>query len=91
MTHAKHTPGSWHATGLLITADNHEAGGIFVAEVKPTNPLTADGYAEGKANARLIAAAPRLLQALKDMILFENSHTARRNAINLIKTVEGYP
>ena len=65
---AKHTPGPWHFDTALMDHADHlnvwEANGIgHVAAV--SKGLTPDPSAE--ANARLIAAAPDLLEALEEI------------------------
>jgi hypothetical protein len=67
----QHTPGPWAIDpndGWLITAD---CDGLVVAEI-PYGDLgeeSGDRHHEtNEANARLIAAAPRLMQALKSMV-----------------------
>lgn len=62
---AKHTPGPWVIGGQSEGGKyiNINGGGRIIARVmfsKPTDPFPADD-----ANARLIAAAPDLLEALK--------------------------
>lgn len=67
-TQAKHTPGPWQITEH--ESDELEAGGLFIlSEARHT---IAEVFAvkstlskEGKANARLIASAPALLEALQ--------------------------
>ena len=63
MSAAKHTPGPW-------TQDKYgnvktPSGGMLV-----TDGVALGGYSteETRANARLIAAAPELLEALKDIV-----------------------
>ncbi|MEY4720032.1 MAG: hypothetical protein RL563_2650 [Pseudomonadota bacterium] len=71
---SKHTPGPW----LVWNYDNDprhvyvgpQAGGLCVAGVVACNPhgiYTAETEVQGMANARLIAAAPELLNALREM------------------------
>ena len=76
-----HTPGPWDLDGSnagCVWAEGLDGAPRLVAEVRrqprraaqgPLKRLTTDGdvdsLAEGKANARLIAAAPKLLTALK--------------------------
>lgn len=62
----KHTPGPWKCPDItldIITADRKQSIAVCHRSVdgnyKP-------GLQEAKANARLIAAAPELLEALKD-------------------------
>ena len=59
---AKHTPGPW-TTGRAINAVDM---GKF-SFICPFGANSADQVAEIKANARLIAAAPDLLQALENL------------------------
>lgn len=69
MSAAKHTPGPWgvarrsHCTVLNALFVN--GGGDRVARV--VVPNTASSIEEYEANARLIAAAPELLEALQSM------------------------
>ena len=60
---SKHTPGPWQTSidGERVL-DNTES---FVANCKPTD----SAFPMNKANARLIAAAPELLAALKVLTL----------------------
>lgn len=61
MQEAKHTPGPWVANGRYIGTPNHKS---FIAECKDQNGnWTNEPMAV--ANARLIAAAPELLEALQ--------------------------
>lgn len=61
MSNAQHTPGPWET----LTFSNHELQTDF-AMVKIGGRVHMVGYSdEDKANARLIAAAPELLDALK--------------------------
>lgn len=60
MTH-KHTPGPWaYETNGLITASPRR---LHIAQTIST------GMGQGMANARLLAAAPEMLQALKIALL----------------------
>jgi hypothetical protein len=71
---AKHTPGPWHISqsGTYVRKSNGSIGDgpkdFNVAEVNfPEDP-------EGRANARLIAAAPELLYALQSVLACFNRH-----------------
>lgn len=68
---AKHTPGPWEIrwthTSCLITPKNGAHGYIAKVRFRPTKT---DNLAEQAVNARLIAAAPDLLEALKDVCGF---------------------
>lgn len=57
----QHTPGPWHVSnGVQIRSAKHQICKVWMMR-----------NGEGNANARLIAAAPELLQALQDIV--ENS------------------
>lgn len=64
---AEHTPGPWEQYAKLTASENHK--GFEVQDVASQHwvatvgPRDMDGN-EGEANARLIAAAPDLLEAL---------------------------
>jgi hypothetical protein len=64
-----HTPGPWNFYPLLSGSENHKGYRIqdrngWIADCSPRDE---DGK-EGGANARLICAAPDLLEALQSMI-----------------------
>ena len=66
MSEAKHTPGPWECDGDLVHKDGFE---IAIVEAHY------EDYVElQQANARLIAAAPDLLEALKVMVYLEESN-----------------
>ena len=73
MSSSKHTPGPWAIyNGCNVYPDNGDTKARHhVAEVTPEGwqsehcDITPE---EHKANARLIAAAPELLEALQDMV-----------------------
>ena len=65
----KHTPGPWQHFVKLSGSENHRGFRILTADgwaLADVQPADEDGI-EGEANARLIAAAPDLLEALKRM------------------------
>lgn len=69
MTHTKHTPGPWHFTSESTQwhyIHSYENG--IVAEVRKRSNTNE----EGEANARLIAAAPKMLAALEDACFLLN-------------------
>lgn len=57
----KHTPGVWEVTGRAGKGVMVATEGAWIAVVYGPNVTT-----ESEANARLIAAAPELLEALKE-------------------------
>ena len=64
----EHTPGPWSTTGSMIQSEYKTFGGVFVAQVVD--------HASGEhiANARLIAAAPELLEALQSVLAGDDDH-----------------
>ncbi len=63
MTKPKHTPGPWKHDdiyGLIVTQDG--------AEIAACHAGRTGGKSETVPNARLIAAAPELLEALKQLL-----------------------
>lgn len=70
MSEAKHTPGPWSFRTDGVTGDNgiHADGtGIFAEAFADIRRAGEDARDEAHANARLIAAAPELLAALKKL------------------------
>ena len=67
MSANKHTPGLWEAVGNLVRSPMVQpqglSKGVQIAECRDAYFLS--HTEESKANARLIAAAPELLEALK--------------------------
>lgn len=76
-----HTPGPWHqlADGFIYAKD-----GVRVADPAPWSPLhKARTEEEIRANARLIEAAPGLLQAMQEVAateMFLSDHPRRQAA-----------
>lgn len=71
---SKHTPGPWEIDSGMRTAINK--GGKHVAMVsfyKDGTPNSVDEI-EHEANARLIAAAPEMLEALKAVRAADDTH-----------------
>lgn len=66
---AKHTPGPWRTKREGFSTIYVEApiGGGWVQEIAACGP-TNDGSAQQEANARLIAAAPELMEALQGLV-----------------------
>jgi len=85
---AQHTPGPWKSQGFrVIRADKMEAWQLVVADVPVATGEPFDDNADAaarnvdqqRANTKLIAAAPALLEALRDCVtlpgaLAERSH-----------------
>ena len=73
MSESKHTGGEWRSSSHSMTGAVW-AGDEFIASVYPNGPDGWDGttshprLAEMQANARLIAAAPDLLEALSELL-----------------------
>lgn len=85
MSETKHTPGPWEFDG-----PHHN----IIVWSSPNNRIcfmTSDGPTE--ANARLIAAAPDLLEALKNIVnsIEVHDHPAVMMAFDAIAKAEGAP
>lgn len=84
-TEAKHTPGPWRLDNSAMPGDGWGArddeSSIEIARIRHDTfdalevygRRVRDDYAEHRANARLIAAAPELLEALEDLFRFHVS------------------
>jgi hypothetical protein len=96
----KHTPGPWEIDREFI----RNAEGQMIAEVQRYHYLeiqlpdgTLDVGSEEmpyKANARLMAAAPELIEILEDLLLYGDGesmgyHEARHSAEKLLAKIEG--
>ena len=79
MSQAKHTPGPWVVDGDVIRGDQQRNGSISVASMLDVSYPYGRRAGESKhANARLIAAAPDLLDAAKLVIAWyeaEDDHS----------------
>ena len=73
----KHTPGDWYVTGEMTRYINVRIGGGLIQEVASCGPTEADGGygSQQEANARLIAAAPDLLEALRGVLRIADRKT----------------
>lgn len=80
---AKHTPGPWRIAGKMIDSDSHAVVARVFNEVR--DPILSNvPLATMAANARLIAAAPELLEAL-EIYLMAGHKEARREASVIAK------
>ena len=84
----KHTPGPWWSPdGRVVKQDYRpltEIGGCIITGVlggSTSGPFFIESDEEVSANARLIAAAPELLEALEALVLF--SKPTKTNAVAL--------
>jgi hypothetical protein len=74
MSEIKHTPGPWSVNTAAeycgTRVDGPNGRGVAHAIQRDAHPVHGQGItqAEAEANGRLIAAAPELLQALRDLI-----------------------
>jgi hypothetical protein len=69
---SKHTPGPWTLSAYYpnrVIGDRNDGEGRYVADCH-CNGLNGAEQPEDAANARLIAAAPDLLEALKTLVTF---------------------
>lgn len=77
---SKHTPGPWVWYRKLSGSENSRGFGIAQEgkrfAIVDVYPLDEDGVA-GEANARLMAAAPELLEALEEVVAEATAYEAR--------------
>ena len=89
MNTQKHTQGPWKLNYPLITAQGEMALTVAVVLCREDNNARADSAAktkgEAEANARLIAAAPDLLQVTKDFLLLAALHDWEGATIDFAK------
>lgn len=68
-----HSPGPWVVTDGHYPCFREVCGASFrISAVMSASDLTEDDYRRRSADPRLIAAAPLLLDALQDMLIFDN-------------------
>jgi len=79
MSQAKHTPGPWEWDGRVWQYDEQEEAPWLVQapwhDIKSKAVLSGSIRCNTEANARLIAAAPDLLDALRSMLVQFNFNT----------------
>ena len=69
MTNAQHTPGPWY-----VQESDHPNTGLLIKPIPGQVVAECDPVPEMQANARLIAAAPELLEALKEAKYLIDQH-----------------
>jgi len=76
MNETKHTPGPWTATPSYINLGEWEIYGNEDGDnAQHIGSIEAEGTEQAEANARLIAAAPDLLEACESMLGFLSADT----------------
>jgi hypothetical protein len=87
---SNHTPGPWKVSRRFDVYQDTQTpgvGGTFIASTKGVSELPESVNQVCEADAKLIAAAPELLKALRDILIFdsalsqENARAAIRKAI----------
>lgn len=88
MTEPKHTPGPWRVDPDYPWDIQNADGSLEIASVNPYRREDGEDGEVGDADARLIAAAPDLLEALR--VIAESDITnARKVALSAIAKAEG--
>ena len=89
MNEAKHTPGPWctHRCGFSSVYIEARVGGGMLQEVACCGP-TNEGSDQQEANARLIAAAPELLDALRGLLALEEENLRGYDDIDVCAEVQ---
>lgn len=83
MTNTQHTPGPWDYDGYVIDENDRVIADVFINDD--------ENWQERNSNGRLIAAAPELLDALKELVesagwLFYSIHRGTMD-----KPMRGWP
>lgn len=65
---AKHTPGPWFEYGGSIYGHGDTPGDTYIAEMAYGDGMNETSKEQALINARLIAAAPDLIEALREII-----------------------
>ena len=91
MSNAQHTPGPWTVSRTHQSPCSIEAGSgeVALAKVYLTDPKTRKRSPEYAANAALIAAAPELLAALQNLIMFPLGSFQVEAALKAIAKAKG--
>ena len=83
-----HTPGPWHPVTLGASPDHAWAIDSELVEIARLSEWP-DNQAEAEANARLIAAAPEMLEALQSLTHPMASDEDLQNALAVISKAKG--
>jgi hypothetical protein len=88
---SNHTPGPWTVKRRFDVYQNTQTpgvGGTFIASTKGQWPLPESINQVCEADAKLIAAAPELLKALQDILIFDSA-LSQENARAAIRKATG--
>ena len=82
----QHTPGPWSKVGELLATDENLKHACLQAKNGRWTALVEIEDTEGEANARLIAAAPELLEAL--IILIDYTQQGHKGGLHPLEMAE---
>jgi hypothetical protein len=88
---SNHTPGPWKVSRRFDVYQDTQTpgvGGTFVATTKGVSELPESINQVCEADAKLIAAAPELLKALQDILIFDSA-LSQENARAAIRKATG--
>jgi hypothetical protein len=88
---SNHTPGPWKVSRRFdVYQDTKKpgVGGTFIASTKGVSELPESVNQVCEADAKLIAAAPELLKALQDILIFDSA-LSQENARAAIRKATG--
>ena len=86
-----HTPGPWKVSRRFDVYQDTQTpgvGGTFIATTKGVSELPESVNQVCEADAKLIAAAPELLKALQDILIFDSA-LSQENARAAIRKATG--
>jgi hypothetical protein len=88
---SNHTPGPWKVSRRFDVYQDTQTpgvGGTFIATTKGVSELPESINQVCEADAKLIAAAPELLKALQDILIFDSA-LSQENARAAIRKATG--
>jgi hypothetical protein len=88
---SNHTPGPWKVSRRYDVYQDTQTpgvGGTFIATTKGVSELPESVNEVCEADAKLIAAAPELLKALQDILIFDSA-LSQENARAAIRKATG--
>jgi hypothetical protein len=88
---SNHTPGPWKVSRRFDVYQDTQVpgvGGTFIATTKGVSELPESVNQVCEADAKLIAAAPDLLKALQDILIFDSA-LSQENARSAIRKATG--
>ena len=82
MSKSKYTPGNWRVSPIGVGFEVEDSRGQIVAQTQQLRPIRGpQDHEERRANARLIAKCPEMLEMLKKLVTCDCSLTPKGDFI----------